>query len=218
MVTSQSTMASPTTASSSTSTRHCGSSRPATTTMVLAGRTSLKTSPWTAPTASASARWDDQLTGTDHVGGRAPEVTERPSATPQHRWAWTAGSGSTLPSGHTGAVPLTATVSPTRTARENPDRRLRGRPSPGMLTFHGAYGTRFGHQPQIRASNLRLVTNPWMVSDPPGSGGRRPMSNARGNNTGGRHGPCGLVTNRRSPAGMPAVVTNRAPARRRLGW
>ena len=39
---------------------------------------------------------------------------------PSSAAACTAGSGSTLPSGQTGAVPLTAIVVPTRTARLKP--------------------------------------------------------------------------------------------------
>src|SRR6478752_1470324 len=109
-----------TTASSSISTFQRGSSSPATTTIVLAGRTSPNTSPWTTPTASPYAAsttyWRVRITSSTVP----PSSSSAASMISQHRRAWTAGSGSTLPSGHTGAVPLTAIVLPTRTARLNP--------------------------------------------------------------------------------------------------
>jgi len=63
-----------------------------------------------------------------------PPLTEASSsssaarAISQQRRAWAEGSGSTRPSGHTGAVPETETVLPTRTARLKPIEPSNGDP------------------------------------------------------------------------------------------
>ena len=64
--------------------------------------------------------------GADRVPVRGGDDAARQIS--QQRRAWTAGSGSTEPSGHTGAVPLTATVAPTRTARLKPMEDSKGDP------------------------------------------------------------------------------------------
>ena len=58
----------------------------------------------------------------------APRSASAAAMISRQRLAWTAGSGSQDPSGHTGAVPDTSTRSPTRTARLNPISSSKGEP------------------------------------------------------------------------------------------
>ena len=88
--------------------------------MVLAGRICPKTSPCTAPTASASAASTTYWRVRTTSSGRPPSSARAARAISQQRRVWVVTSGSTLPSGQIGAVPLTATVVPTRTARLKP--------------------------------------------------------------------------------------------------
>src|SRR3954453_8157736 len=82
-----------TTASASTSTTQRGSSRPATTTIVLAGRTSPNTSPCTDPTVSAKSGLTTYIRVRTTSRALAPTSPSAARTTSQHRRAWAAGSG-----------------------------------------------------------------------------------------------------------------------------
>ena len=89
-------------------------------TIVAAGRTSPRTSACALDTASTDAGPVTNMRVRTTWSMRAPASTSAASMISKHLFAWAYGSGSTEPSGQTGAVPETITRSPTRMARENP--------------------------------------------------------------------------------------------------
>jgi hypothetical protein len=84
--------------------------------------------PWTRPIASQSFRSTRYVRVRTTSAGRPPSSARAARMMAKHRRAWVAGSGSHDPSGQTGAVPLTTTRCPTRTARLNPIRDSNGDP------------------------------------------------------------------------------------------
>lgn len=115
-------------ASASISTRQRGSSSPATTTMVAAGRTSANTAPCARPTASASNRSVMNILVRTTSPGPAPSSESAVRIISRHRCAWTSASGAQLPSGQIGAVPETTTRWSARTARLKPIEDSNGEP------------------------------------------------------------------------------------------
>ena len=89
----------------------------------------------------------------------------------RQRRAWTAGSGSQDPSGHTGAVPDTKTCRPTRTARENPMVGLERRPGRDPLTLHSGMLRAVGAGPSLAGS--------WRSLERPRSSPEEPRGSAR---------------------------------------
>lgn len=66
-----------------------------------------------------------------------PASVRAASMISRHRLAWAPGSGSTDPSGQIGAVPATATLFPTLTARLNPNLGSKGDPEDTFRRFIG---------------------------------------------------------------------------------
>jgi len=119
-------------ASASISTNQRGSSSCATT-IVLAGRTSPKTSPCARPTSSQSSGEVRNVRVRTTCSGAAPASFSAPTMISRQRRAWPyASAGGSAPSGMTGAVPETWTLSPTTTAREKPITGSYGEPD-GMF-------------------------------------------------------------------------------------
>ena len=121
-------------ASSSTSTFQRWSTRPATTTIVLAGRISPKISPWTVETASTTSssvmKWRVRMTSS----GRPPSSASAPRAISQQRRAWDAGVDADVPVGVDRRGARRPRCSwPTRTARENPTLPSYGDPDDARL-------------------------------------------------------------------------------------
>ena len=96
-----------TTASASISSRQRGSTSAATTTMVVAGRMSPNTLPWTRETTSASPASTRYMRVRMTCCGPAPACSSAPRMISRQRRAWTSTSGSHEPSGQIGAVPDT---------------------------------------------------------------------------------------------------------------
>lgn len=108
-------------------------------TIVDAGRTSPKTSACALDAASTHSGLVTNMRVRTTWSVRAPASTSAASMISRHLLAWTYGSGSTEPSGQTGAVPETITRSPTRTAREKPILLSNGDPELTRLrSFRGA--------------------------------------------------------------------------------
>src|SRR6478672_8633043 len=107
-----------TTASSSISTSMAGSRRPATTTMVAAGRTPPSRVPWARPTASQSARSVTYIRVRTTSASVPPSRVSAARAASRATSAWAPASPGWVTAPSTTAVqPETCTWSPTRTAR-----------------------------------------------------------------------------------------------------
>src|SRR5207253_5681143 len=92
------------TASASISTFHRSSSSALTTIIVAVGHASARTSPCALPTASASLVSVTNMRVRTTWSRDAPASSSAVAMISRQRLAWTYGSGSTEPSGHTGAV------------------------------------------------------------------------------------------------------------------
>ncbi len=99
---------------------------------------SPKISPCTAPTASAYAASVRYMRVRTTCAADAPNSPSAARMISRQRRACAAGSGSTSPDGHTGAVPETSTRSPTRTARLNPMLASNGEPDDALSIRPGA--------------------------------------------------------------------------------